>query len=67
MNCRTVQLGDVASFIHGITFKPTDIVMTGTPGSIICMRTKGVQYELDEPAGAARKVRQKPCLDTPDR
>lgn len=42
-----VELGDVASFIRGITFKPDDVVPVGTPGSAACMRTKNVQAELD--------------------
>jgi len=42
-----VQLGDVAAFVRGITFKPDDVVHVGTPGSAACMRTKNVQAELD--------------------
>src|SRR5664279_5671782 len=47
MTTMTAQLGDIASFVRGITFKPTDVVPTGTPGSVLCMRTKNVQTELD--------------------
>lgn len=43
----TTQLGDVASFVRGITFKPTDVVPVGSPDSIACMRTKNVQTEID--------------------
>ena len=43
----TRHLGDVASFIRGITFKPGDVVPIGSPGSVACMRTKNVQSELD--------------------
>ena len=43
----TTHLGDVASFIRGITFKPDDVVPVGLPGSVACMRTKNVQVELD--------------------
>jgi len=43
----TVALGDVASFVRGINFKPEDVVPVGTPGSVACMRTKNVQAELD--------------------
>jgi len=43
----TVRLGDVATFIRGITFKPEDVVPVGTPGTVACMRTKNVQAELD--------------------
>ena len=41
------MLGDVAEFVRGINFKPDDVVPTGTPGSVACMRTKNVQAELD--------------------
>ena len=40
-------MGDVASFIRGITFKPDDVVPVGSLGSVACMRTKNVQVELD--------------------
>ena len=43
----TRYLGDVASFVRGITFKPGDVVPVGSPGSVACMRTKNVQSELD--------------------
>ena len=43
----TRHLGDVASFVRGITFKPGDVVPVGSPGSVACMRTKNVQSELD--------------------
>ncbi|MDZ5447376.1 restriction endonuclease subunit S [Micromonospora sp. 4G57] len=41
------RLWDVASFVRGITFKPDDVVPAETPGSVLCMRTKNVQSELD--------------------
>ena len=44
---KTVILDDVAEFVHGINFKPDDVVPTGTPGLVACMRTKNVQAELD--------------------
>ena len=44
---KTVALGDVAEFVRGINFKPDDVVPTGTPGTVACMRTKNVQAELD--------------------
>lgn len=44
---KTVALGDVAELVRGINFKPDDVVPTGTPGSVACMRTKNVQAELD--------------------
>ena len=43
----TRHLGDVASFVRGITFKPGDVVPVGSPGSVACMRTKNVQSKLD--------------------
>ncbi|QBQ10415.1 MULTISPECIES: restriction endonuclease subunit S [unclassified Pseudomonas] len=43
----TVTLGDVATFIRGITFKPEDVVPVGTENSVACLRTKNVQAELD--------------------
>ena len=41
------SIGDVADFIRGITFKPEDKVMVGSPGSVVCMRTKNIQKDLD--------------------
>lgn len=43
----TAALGDIAEFIRGITFKPDDVVPSGTSGSVRCMRTKNVQAEID--------------------
>jgi type I restriction enzyme, S subunit len=43
----TTRLGEVASFIRGITFKPDDVVPLGSPGTVGCMRTRNVQAELD--------------------
>ena len=48
MSTTTVALGDVAEFIRGITFKPTDVVPAGSKGSVVCLRTKNVQSLLDE-------------------
>ncbi|MCG3188760.1 MAG: hypothetical protein LKCHEGNO_00915 [Burkholderiaceae bacterium] len=42
-----VPLGEVASFLRGITFKPNDVVPLGSDGSVACMRTKNVQADLD--------------------
>jgi type I restriction enzyme, S subunit len=42
-----VHLGDVASFVRGINFKPKDVMPLGTNGTVACMRTKNVQSELD--------------------
>lgn len=44
---REVELGEVAEFVRGITFKPADVEPLGTSGSIACMRTANVQAELD--------------------
>ena len=41
------RLGDVATFVRGITFKPDDVVPVDSAGSVACMRTKNVQAELD--------------------
>ena len=40
-------LGEVAQFVRGITFKPVDVVEAGETGSIVCLRTKNVQAEVD--------------------
>lgn len=42
-----IQLGDVAAFIRGITFKTDQVVPVGTLGSAACMRTRNVQAQLD--------------------
>ncbi|WP_395157232.1 restriction endonuclease subunit S [Ilumatobacter sp.] len=47
MSITTVPLGEVAHFVRGITFKPTDVVQPGDPGSVICLRTKNVQAKID--------------------
>src|SRR5438045_2061040 len=41
------NLGRVARFIRGVTFKPEEIVPLETSGSVHCMRTKNVQTELN--------------------
>ena len=41
-------LGDVASFIRGITFTPDDVTLPFEKGTAVCMRTKNVQADLDE-------------------
>lgn len=43
----TVLLGDVATFVRGITFKPEDVVSGEDASTVQCMRTKNVQRELD--------------------
>jgi type I restriction enzyme S subunit len=42
-----VRLGEVAEFVRGINFKPDDVLPQGTPGTVICLRTKNIQEELD--------------------
>ncbi|WP_245192607.1 restriction endonuclease subunit S [Arthrobacter pigmenti] len=42
-----VPLGEVARFIRGITFKPTDLEPP-SEGNIDCFRTRNVQLRLDE-------------------
>lgn len=48
MNATTVRLGDVATFVRGITFKPADVLDEITVDAVGCMRTKNVQTQLDE-------------------
>lgn len=43
----SVELGEVATFVRGITFKPEDVVGLDQKGAVACMRTKNVQPELD--------------------
>lgn len=44
----SVRLGDIADYIRGIAFKPTDVVPAHSPGFVVCMTTKNVQETLDE-------------------
>jgi type I restriction enzyme S subunit len=44
----SVQLGSVATFIRGITFKPDEKVTPFSEGSIVCFRTKNVQGTLED-------------------
>ena len=44
---KSVRLGDVAAFVRGVTFKPTDVIPFDEPGAVWCFRTKNVQAELD--------------------
>lgn len=48
MSTATVRLGDVATFVRGITFKPADVLDGITADAVGCMRTKNVQSKLDE-------------------
>ncbi|MBI9083880.1 MAG: restriction endonuclease subunit S [Desulfobacterales bacterium] len=44
----SIKFGEVAKFIRGITFKPTDVVEPYSQGSAVCMRTKNIQTDLDQ-------------------
>lgn len=48
MSFPAVALGDVAEFIRGVTYKPTDLMDNFSEGSIVCMRTANVQKVLDD-------------------
>ena len=43
-----VKLGEVLTFIRGITFKPEEKIEASHPDAVVCMRTKNIQKELDE-------------------
>lgn len=43
----TKPLGEVCEFVRGISFKPTDLVESGSPDSLACFRTKNVQAALE--------------------
>lgn len=47
MSTRYVGLGEVASFVRGISFKPQDVGRVDSLGAVACMRTSNVQSELD--------------------
>ena len=44
----TVQLGEHAALIRGITFKPVDKCAPEDDGAVVCMRTKNIQATLDQ-------------------
>lgn len=48
MSFPSVALGEIAEFIRGVTYKPTDLMDNFSEGSIVCMRTANVQKLLDE-------------------
>ena len=58
------RLGEVARFIRGITFKPSEVVSPHDTDAVVCMRTKNVQADLDEgdliavPPGLVRREEQ---------
>ena len=43
-----VALGEIATLIRGITYKPSDVCEATTQSAVACMRTKNVQEDLDE-------------------
>jgi type I restriction enzyme S subunit len=43
-----VALGEIATLIRGITYKPSDVCEAITQSAVACMRTKNVQEVLDE-------------------
>ncbi|MEZ8814465.1 restriction endonuclease subunit S [Vibrio cyclitrophicus] len=45
---KLVTLDSVLTFHRGITFKPDDKVEVGSGNSVVCLRTKNIQKELDE-------------------
>ncbi len=44
----TIPLGEAVEFIRGITLKPADLVEPLSDDSIVCMRTKNIQADLDQ-------------------
>ncbi|MFA6301679.1 MAG: restriction endonuclease subunit S [Legionella sp.] len=48
MSWPKVNLGDIAEFIRGVTFKPHDLIEFGANDFVVCMRTKNIQKDLDE-------------------
>jgi len=45
---RTVKLGEVAEFVRGVTYKPTDVTTADDPSGIPCLRTKNIQEKLED-------------------
>ena len=43
-----VALGEIATLIRGITYKPSEVCEAITQSAVACMRTKNVQEVLDE-------------------
>ena len=41
------SLGEICEFVRGISFKPTDLVESGSADSLACFRTKNVQTALE--------------------
>ena len=47
MSWRNVELGAVAAFVRGVTFKPGDVTTSDSGDTVACMRTSNVQEALD--------------------
>ncbi len=43
----SMALGEVAEFVRGVTFTPSDLAPLGSAGTVACLRTKNVQDDLD--------------------
>ncbi len=43
-----INLGDVATYIRGVTYEPRDITAAHEPGSIACFRTRNIQEALEQ-------------------
>ena len=48
MKVAAVPLGDLATLIRGVTFKPKDKCNLTDKGAVACMRTANVQSVLDQ-------------------
>lgn len=42
------RLGDIAEFLRGLTYKPTDVLQASDVGAMPCMRTKNIQQFLED-------------------
>jgi type I restriction enzyme S subunit len=47
VTARDVELGAVAAFVRGVTFKPDDVTTVDGADTVLCMRTSNVQTILD--------------------
>lgn len=64
----SVALNDLATLVRGITFKPAERVLVGSPGSVVCFRTANIQENLDQSdliAVPAAKVQRRDQLVQP--
>lgn len=44
---RHERLGDIIDFIRGVTFTPQDVVEAHSNDSVVCLRTKNIQEQLE--------------------